>query len=147
MKASIFVLIIILMSLNGTAQIKKYNKWDKAAKVAQEEGKDILIILTGKQWCAPCKKLENNVLSTKDFERYAQDSFLVFEIDLPKSHIKKPNSKISQLIDTYSTRYDAKAFPSLILVDLEGTEKMKITESNWSLEEVVQSLDTVYTKQ
>lgn len=138
------IILIMLISFGVQAQIKKYTKWEQAVEVSKNDNKDILIILTGKEWCAPCKKLEDNVLRTDQFKKYADPKFVVFEIDIPKSHLSRLNSRINKIHEEFSTKYDATAFPSLILVDHEGAERMKITESGWELEEVLKLFEPIY---
>ena len=139
--------VVFLASLDAYAQLKKYKKWEEAVEVSKKNNKDILIILTGKEWCAPCKKLESSVLQTNQFKDYAEAKFVVFEIDVPKSHLARPNSSIVKMHEEFSTRYKATAFPSLILVNKEGVEKMKITESSWEMEDILNSFETVYTNE
>ncbi len=136
----------MLMSFGVKAQIKKYKKWEQAIEVSKKDNKDILIILTGKEWCAPCKILEKNILINNQFEEYAEPRFVVFEIDIPKSHLSRLKSPIVKLHEEFSVKYNATAFPSLILVNKEGAEKLKITESSWELEDVFGSLKSVYPR-
>lgn len=136
MKLSI-IIILLFCCVDLNAQIKKYKKWEQAAAIARKENKDVLIVLTGKEWCASCKVLESNVLQSTNFQEFADSKFVVFEIDLPKEHIVKENSSISKLHKEFSERYDAKAFPSLVVADYEGKMKMKITDSNWELDSVI----------
>jgi thioredoxin-related protein len=135
---------MMLISFSGQAQIKKYKKWEQAVEIAKSNSKDILIILTGKEWCAPCLKLEKNVLVTEQFAEYADPKFVIFEIDIPKSHLSKTNSPVVKKHELFSTKYKATAFPSLILVDQAGIEKIKVTESSWELEELLVKFKTVY---
>ncbi|MGY6562316.1 MAG: thioredoxin family protein [Luteibaculaceae bacterium] len=139
----LFVLLFLL-SFGVNAQVTPYKKWDKAVEASKNENKDILIILTGKEWCAPCKKLENNVLRSSQFEDYAGTKMVVFEIDIPKSHLTRKNSAINKLHEEFSSKYSAKEFPSLILVNHEGKERLKITQSSWELPEVLQYFRAVY---
>ncbi|MGB3181062.1 MAG: thioredoxin family protein [Cyclobacteriaceae bacterium] len=133
----IIVTVMLCLSYNTQAQIKRYSKWEQAVKKAKTDKKDILIVLTGKQWCAPCKVLEKNILSSQTFEDYAQKHLVIFEIDIPKSHLLKKNSKIVKLHEEFSARYQTPEFPSLILVDTEGNKIVDITESEWTLNEVM----------
>jgi len=136
--------LAFLMSFSAHAQLKKYKKREEAVEVSKNNNKDILIILTGKDWCAPCKKLENSVLKTNQFKEYADARFIIFEVDVPKSHLSKLNSSVVKMHEEFSKKYNATAFPSLILVNHEGVEKMKLTESSWEIEDVLKSFKTVY---
>lgn len=137
-------ILILLIGYGAQAQIMKYKKWDHAVEVSKRDNKDILIILTGKEWCAPCKVLKNNVLKTEQFNEYADSRFVVFEIDLSKSDLSRLNSRTNKIYEEFSEKYNATAFPSLILVNNQGVEKMKITDSTWEFNEVIESFKSVY---
>jgi thioredoxin-related protein len=136
MKFTLSILLLLISTLSQ-AQIKKYKKWEQAVEVAKKDNKDILIILTGKEWCAPCKILERNIIQNNEFKNYADTKFIIFEIDVPKSHLIKEKSSINKVYEEFSKKYEATAFPSLIVVDNEGQMKMKITDSNWELDSVI----------
>ncbi|MCE2734021.1 MAG: thioredoxin family protein [Chryseotalea sp.] len=131
------IFLLLLCSSVAPAQVKKYKKWEQAVELAKKENKDILIVLTGKEWCAPCKILEKNVLQNPKFKEYADAKFIVYEIDIPKSQLLKENSSINKKYEEFSKKYEATAFPSLVIVNHDGQMKFKISESNWELDSVM----------
>src|SRR5947209_4624292 len=57
----------------------------KALGKAKAEKKLVLMDFTGSDWCPPCKALHKNVLSSKEFEGYAQTNLVLVLVDFPRS--------------------------------------------------------------
>ncbi|MCU0418596.1 MAG: thioredoxin family protein [Cyclobacteriaceae bacterium] len=129
-----------LLFQQASAQVARYSSWEKAKAEALASRKQVLILLTGKEWCGPCVKLEREVMATPEFEKLAQDRFVLFEIDIPKSKLLKPESKIVREHAEFSKRYEAPAFPSLILVQPDGTELQKIVDVSIGKDEILRLL-------
>ena len=51
---------------------------------AVEEDKDIIFLFTGSDWCPPCRALEKNVLSEKDFLFEVSKHYVLVKFDFPK---------------------------------------------------------------
>ena len=68
-----------------------FTKLTDAQKVAREHKLPILLLMTGSTWCPPCKYLERNVLSTKEFSDFARKNLVLLKVDLPRG-----NGKLSE---------------------------------------------------
>lgn len=63
------VFIAFLISLQGiifSNDVNWFTSYDKAIQAAEEEGKNILVLITAPSWCYWCVELEKNVLSKVD---------------------------------------------------------------------------------
>jgi thioredoxin-related protein len=90
----------------------------EAQKKAAAEGKDLFINFTGSDWCVWCQRLDKEVFSKKVFIYEAQKHFVFVMVDFPRDkpqsdQLKEQNEKLSQ-------RYDASAFPTIILAEANG---------------------------
>lgn len=56
----LFVSIILFVTSFGFSQDWNYN-FDEAKKSAAEQDKNIIIVFSGSDWCAPCIKLDRNI--------------------------------------------------------------------------------------
>ena len=92
-----------------------------AAKVqAKKENKLVLIDFTGSDWCPPCIKLNNEVLSKKEFLDYATKHFVLVEIDSPR---KKPQpDELKATNQKLKTEFAIKGVPTLVVVAPDGKE-------------------------
>lgn len=133
-----FVLLFILSSNIFYSQLTKNNDWNVAQEKAQKSGKNILIILTGSEWCKPCIKMKKNVIETIEFEKFANESVEIFEINLPRN--QDLNSKVVMDYQYFKNKFKTNALPSLILLDKEGNELVKISDGLASKEKVISKL-------
>ncbi|MDF0720898.1 thioredoxin family protein [Kaistella sp. PBT33-4] len=133
-----FVLLFILSSNIFYSQLPKNNDWNVAQEKAQKSGKNILIILTGSEWCKPCIKMKKNVIETIEFEKFANESVEIFEINLPRN--QDLNSKVVMDYQYFKNKFKTNALPSLILLDKEGNELVKISDGLASKQKVISKL-------
>lgn len=82
------VVLILMMSSFGFAQDWKYN-FEEAKTEAQSESKNIVIIFSGSDWCAPCMKLERNIWNSEEFKKESAEKWVLVKANFPK---KKPIS-------------------------------------------------------
>ncbi|MES2747780.1 MAG: thioredoxin family protein [Bacteroidota bacterium] len=133
----ILILLLFSVATSSFAQTK-YDDWEVAKKKAESSNKNILIILTGAEWCKPCVKMEKNVMQANEFIAYSNDNLILLEINLPRHW--DYDSKVVKDYEYFKNNYQTNALPSLILVDMEGKEIMKITSGLTSLEKVMKQL-------
>ena len=134
-----FLTLITLFFLNlSFAQITKYDDWDIAKQQSELKGKNILIILTGAEWCKPCVKMEKNVIENEQFIEYANQNLVILEINIPRN--QNYNSKIMKDYVYFKDKYSTNALPIMILVDKNGTEKIRLSDNLNSLEKVLERL-------
>jgi thioredoxin-related protein len=135
------LLLLLFLSLGSQAagQVVKLKDWQKAVAESKRRHQNILIILTGKEWCAPCKLLEKNIIQNNIFAQYAAANLVVFEINIPRSHLTK-DTRLVKEYNGFRDRYEAKAMPSLILVDSAGSEKAKVLNTSLSADSLISIL-------
>ena len=87
MKKVLFTLVLLVFtSVNTIAQeaVTWHTDMNKAFEIATNENKDLLLFFTGSDWCGWCIKLQNEVLKTPDFEKWAKDNVVLVELDFPR---------------------------------------------------------------
>ena len=133
-------LILVLNSNFGNAQeVEMITDWNEAKELAQKENKQILIILTGSEWCAPCKKMDERVIENMEFQNYAKKKLIVFLVDLPGGGLVM-NSKVYQDYERFKKKYQTNALPSLILTDKNGIKIKTLKGRMFKLEKVLKQL-------
>lgn len=93
--------------------------FSEAKAMAKEEGKPILMDFTGSNWCGWCIKLKKEVFSKPAFIDYADEYLILMTVDFPRG-VKLEESLLDQnyrLLDQYGVN----SFPTIILVDAEGS--------------------------
>ena len=133
-----FVLLFVLTSNIFYSQIVKNTDWIVTQEKAQKSGKNILIILTGSEWCKPCIKMKKNVIETIEFEKFANENVEIFEINLPRN--QDLNSKVVKDYNYFKNKYQTNALPTLILLNNVGKELLKISDGLSTKEKVISKL-------
>ncbi len=86
-----------------------------AIKQAIAQEKDIIFLFTGTDWCAPCQKLEKEVLSEKDFLFEVSKHYVLVKLDFPRQTEQDPG--IARQNKEYADKFGVASFPTLVLTD------------------------------
>lgn len=92
---------------------------DAAKAQAAKDGKDVMILFTGSDWCHWCKMLGEEITSKPEFASEAPKKFVFFEADFPRDKSKVPADKMAankKLME----KYGAQGFPTIVLADAKG---------------------------
>jgi len=92
----------------------------KAAAESKKTGKPILVDFTGSDWCGWCKKLDAEVFSTKDFQKWAKDNVVLLQLDFPRH--KKLDAKLAKQNEELRGKYKVTGYPTILFLDHEGNE-------------------------
>ena len=91
-----------------------------AAALAQGKAtnKKVFLFFTGSDWCGWCKRLDREILSTREFTTYAGKNLILVKLDFPRSFqlpaaVTAQNEQLSQL-------YQVGGFPTIIVLDGKG---------------------------
>ncbi len=115
MKKTALLLFIISLSLNLLSQ-EIISNLDEAKKEAKESHKRILIVFEGSDWCAPCMKLEKEILSTQTFKSLASKEFIILKADFPRSRKNKQSKEIQAQNKVLAEKYNTKGYFPYIAV-------------------------------
>jgi thioredoxin-related protein len=92
--------------------------YKKAQQEAKASNKPLLINFTGSDWCPPCKLLEKEIFSTREFQDYASKNFVLLEIDFPRR--KEQSRELARQNQELGMQYGIEFFPSIIVLSNEG---------------------------
>lgn len=94
---------------------------NQAKAKAAEEGKNIVLVFQGSDWCAPCMKLEKEIWTNDEFQAYAKDNFVMLLADFPKKRgnalSPEQEEKNNKLAEIYNKNG---FFPLVVILDKEG---------------------------
>jgi len=127
-RAFSFTLLWVCFSLaygasaqSSSDHLKWQHSYEEATKQAAAEHKPILMVFAGSDWCKPCIMLRREVWDTPAFHDYAQEHFVLLELDFPRfkknqlpEEQKKDNEQLAE-------RYNQEGvFPLVVLTDAQG---------------------------
>lgn len=91
--------------------------YNDALAAAERTGRPILTVFTGSDWCLHCRKLEEKVLHTDTFTRWAEDRVVLLMIDLPQQGISQEERQARSRV---CIKYGVRSFPSTLLIGPDG---------------------------
>lgn len=121
MKTRIILTAIFLLFLNGLFAQQWVTNYEEALKLSNEKNRNILLVFSGSDWCAPCIKLDKTIWQSPEFTSYANDHLVMLRADFPKSkknQLPEPQKKQNeQLAEKYNKQG---LFPLVLLLDQQG---------------------------
>lgn len=119
MKKNITMIVLLLINL-GFSQNWKTN-FDEAKTQADSENKNIILVFTGSDWCAPCIKLDRTIFESEAFKTESDKKWILVKADFPK---KKNNQLAPELANSNKKLADkynkSDVFPLVVLLDKTG---------------------------
>lgn len=139
----VVILIALLSFAFGFSQ--EWNTSIEDAKTqAIKENKEILLIFSGSDWCAPCIKLEKVVWKSYIFKQTAATKWALIKADFPKKKANQlpieQSDKYKKLADKYNKEGN---FPLVVLLDKNGKVKSMTGFKNVSAEQYVKLLNSL----
>lgn len=117
---SLLISLFLLSTIVSTAQEWTYDL-GIAKEIAQKEQKDILLVFSGSDWCAPCIKLDNQIWQSEAFKAYAKKKLVLVRADFPKRKNNQLSKDQQEKNNALAEQYNTKGyFPLVILLDTKG---------------------------
>jgi len=110
----IFLMFALLVSMLSYSQ--EWKSFEEAKVLAQKENKNIILVFSGSDWCAPCIKLDKNIWQSEEFKAEAQKKWILVRADFPK---KKGNALPQNKQDEnkgLAEKYNKEGFFPLVVV-------------------------------
>lgn len=119
---SIFLLSI---TLESSAQLPEnpetlnwYQDYDNAKREAITDGKIVMLYFSGSDWCKPCIQLNQNILESSTFTKYAAGNFVPVKLDFPKMKKNRHSKDITVHNEALAEKYNPNGvFPLLVFLD------------------------------
>lgn len=123
MKRLMLVLCLVVSSAYGGWS----SNFTTSQKKAKADDKLMLVNFTGKKWCSYCIKQEKNIFKKTAFKNFAKAHLVLVELDFPSG--RKPKKSLQEL----KKKFKVSGFPTVIVLDPEGTEVARYGGYNSSL--------------
>lgn len=113
--------------------------WDQAKQMATANDKDILIVMTGNEWCVTSRDMRKRVLESDDFMSYSNSEVITYLIDIPNEGCEGDVEEIKNY-QKFSDLYETDAFPAMVLVNSNGEKIKSIDGKLYKRKNVMQQL-------
>ena len=117
-KWAVFVALFVMTF--GYSQNWKTN-FEETKQQASKENKNILLVFSGSDWCAPCIKLDNIVWKSEAFKTEAEKYWVIYKADFPKKKANQLAPEITEQNKVLAEKYNkGGSFPLVVLLDKNG---------------------------
>ena len=115
-----FIIVFVFINFLSYSQNLKTN-FEDAKKEAMEQNKNILLVFSGSDWCAPCIKLDNVVWKSEAFKAEAEKYWAIHKADFPKKKANQLSPELTESNNKLAEKYNRNgSFPLVILLDKTG---------------------------
>lgn len=145
MKRVLFFVILVTAVFVVQAQ-----KWEASFEDAKSrsslEGKNMVLVFSGSDWCIPCEKLEKFIWESPDFIQYSQDHFVLVRADFPKKKSNALPKEQQEKNDLLAESYNKQGlFPLVLVLDKKGKVLGTTSYKNISPKEYIALLHSFET--
>lgn len=113
-KLIITTLLFIGFTALQAQETKWYDNFEEAAKVSKKTNKPILANFTGSDWCGWCIRLDKEVFSKKEFQKWAKENVVLLTVDFPKR--KKLAADITEQNNALQRAFQVRGYPTIWLM-------------------------------
>lgn len=116
------LLLALFLLLPTNSLWARDNNWitnvEEGVKKAKIEGKDVLVIFTGSDWCGWSIALEKKILNQPGFQKNIRKNFVLVRLDYPRK--KKVDKEMAAYREKMRRKFDLRHIPSVYLLDGTG---------------------------
>lgn len=104
----------------NSKQLNWHTDVKEAITISNKEKKPLLMFFTGSDWCGWCIRLQNEVLKTPEFVKWANENVILVELDYPRRtaqtpEIKNQNAELQQA-------FGIQGFPTVYFTSAETND-------------------------
>jgi thioredoxin-related protein len=138
--------IILFVSTVGFAQDWQTDL-EAAKKLATDQDKNIIIVFSGSDWCAPCIKLDKNIWQSDAFKNQSANDWILLKADFPRKKANELSKDQTAHNRKLAEKYNIEgSFPLVVLVDKNGKVLGKMGFKNVSPEEYIKMIQALGIK-
>jgi len=119
MKKSMVILLLFIGTFTYAQNWQ--STFDNAKTVAEKENKNILLVFSGSDWCAPCMKLEKMIWKSEAFQVESEKNWVIYKADFPKKKANQLAPELTESNKALAEKYNKNgSFPLVVLLDKTG---------------------------
>lgn len=120
MKSLLTACLLFFLTFSLSAQTWS-ETYGEAQLLAKENGKNIVLVFSGSDWCAPCIKLERDVWEADGFAEMAAEDFVFYKADFPRRKANRLTEELSRQNEQLAEQYNqVGSFPLVVVLTPSG---------------------------
>ena len=142
-----YISIVFLFTVSFFYAQNWQTNFEEAKSVAMKENKNIVLVFSGSDWCAPCMKLEKNIWMSDEFKAETEKNWVTYKADFPKKKANQLAPELTEQNKKLAEKYNkGGSFPLVVLLDPNGKVLGMTGFKNVSAEEYIQLLHSFVKK-
>jgi thioredoxin-related protein len=138
--------LLLLVSYYGQAQNWQID-FEQAKKIATDQDKNIIIVFSGSDWCAPCIKLDKNIWQSESFKNEAAKDWVLIKANFPRKKANELSKEQTEHNRKLADKYNIEgSFPLVVILDKNGKLLGKMGFKNVSPEEYIKMIHALEKK-
>jgi thioredoxin-related protein len=138
--------LLLLVSYYGHAQ-NWQTDFKQAKKIAIDQDKNIIIVFSGSDWCAPCIKLDKNIWQSESFKNEAAKDWVLIKANFPRKKANELSKEQTEHNRKLAEKYNIEgSFPLVVILDKNGKLLGKMGFKNVSPEEYIKMIHALEKK-
>ena len=122
--------------------------WNDAVQASALQGKPILMVFSGSDWCKPCMMLEKAVFEVPDFQEYAAQHLVLLKVDFPRKKKNSLSEAQSKHNASLAEKYNPEGeFPAILLLNDNGDLLSKVHTRYTTADEFIGYIQHLLTSQ
>jgi thioredoxin-related protein len=142
--------LVVLVTLTISNLVFSQNwqtNFDEAKKIALEQDKNIIIVFSGSDWCAPCIKLDKNIWQSESFKNEADKEWIMVKANFPRKKANELPKEQTEHNRKLAEKYNVEgSFPLVVVLDKNGKVLGKMGFKNVSPEEYIKMIHALEKK-
>jgi thioredoxin-related protein len=130
------LLILFAFLVNSIYSQNWQTNFEEVKSQAQASNKNIILVFSGSDWCAPCIKLDKEIFKSEEFITYSNEHFILLKADFPRKKQNKLSEQQQELNRQLAETYNKNGFfpfvvtlsPTGKVLGQMGYEKISPTE-------------------
>ena len=114
---------------------------DTAKKLSAEKKLPILVLISGPEWCPPCRALERTVINERSFQSFVKANAVGLFINLPRGNTTRELKQTLQKFSFFQNQVPAYALVDSNLKVLTVPKKRSVFEFKKAITEASQMLN------
>jgi thioredoxin-related protein len=116
----VVIIICFLVTSIVSAQDWK-TSFDDAKTEAAKDAKNIILVFSGSDWCAPCIKLDRSIWQSDAFKNASSENWILLKADFPKKKANALSEEQTKINQELAEKYNPEgSFPKVVILDDEG---------------------------
>lgn len=139
--------MLLSLAMAPAAFSQDWKNFEEAKALAAKENKNIILVFSGSDWCAPCIKLDKSIWQSEDFKSEAKKDWILVKADFPKKKGHELPATLQEQNKALAEKYNKDGFfPLVVVLDKNGKATGKTGFKNVAPKEYIALLHSLEKK-